>query len=68
MFEYNVKYVDEDDNFSVLEEKGLVAGSSYGDAASRVAKYYGENNICDLKLCILEDILTIDDIKEDLNI
>jgi hypothetical protein len=68
MFEYDIKYVDEENNFSVLEEKGFVAASSYGDAASRVAEYYGEKNICDLKLCAYDNILTLDEIKESLNI
>ena len=68
MFEYDIKYVDEENNFSVLEDKGFVAASSYGDAATRIAEYYGENNICDLKLCAYNNILTLDEIKESLNI
>jgi len=61
MYRYEVNFWDEDNREPVLE-KGLVAGSDYGEATNRLAGYYGKDNIIDIKIYELEDIIIDEDI------
>ena len=60
---YKVVYQDETLG-NTLTDQGLLFADSYGDAANKIGKYYGENNILTLEIIQVEDspILPISDI------
>ena len=62
MYRYEVTYWNSEISDPEFE-KGIVAATDYGDAANKVVDYYGQENIIDIKLYILEYLLTDEDIK-----
>lgn len=68
MFEYTVKYWPEEENEAAscpkpIIERGLVTGESYGAAATRIAEYYGVNNLIEITICETYDILNEEEIR-----
>lgn len=66
MFRYEINFWDEFIQKSSFE-KGFVCANSYGDAANKIIEFYGKDNVEDIKLCELENILTDDEIFEEMN-
>ncbi len=59
MFEYQVRYYDELDErgISIVDSHGICAAATYGEAAERVLKYFGKDNVIYMALCQMEDVL-----------
>jgi len=68
MFRYKTTWLDDIEE-KVTTESGIVIGKDYGEAANRVAAFYGREHVITIALTELEDILTedsiIDEFKED---
>ena len=66
MFNYKVKYFDDDYRDSV--EYGIVCAEDYGEAVNRIVDYYGKSNVISVSVAELLDghIITKDEIGEDL--
>ena len=61
MFRFNVSWWDETEK---CEEKGIVHGTDYGDAANRLVNYFGRANIISLELYELNDILIDEEVAD----
>ena len=61
MFRFNISWWDEREK---LEEKGIVHGTDYGDAANRLVDYYGREHIISIELYELDDIVTDEDVTD----
>lgn len=56
MFQYKVKYWDEDEKCT-LTEVGLVGATKWGKAARKLEEYYGRGNIYSIELTPLDDVM-----------
>ena len=64
LYTYKIRYYDDDKN-ELISNSGLVSANSYGEAADKVVKFYGENSfICFDDLTDHGSILTTEDIDE----
>ena len=63
MFYYKAEHWDEIDH-EVRQESGILAAKDYGDAAKKVADYYGKDNLISVYLEEWEDVLTEDEVLE----
>lgn len=64
MFSYIVTYFDSYEGKTVTE-KGLLVAETYGGAADKLVNYYGKDYLITLVLTEINDILTVDQIKEE---
>lgn len=73
LFHYTVKFYIEDGvadlypNASpagVVEENGIIAGATWGDAANHLAEYYGEDNLMEISFYELDNPLCDEEIKD----
>lgn len=62
MYKYKVYYWDKINDESNTEE-GLVGESSYSTAVREIAEYYGEENILNLEIEVVENPLVEEDIR-----
>lgn len=58
---YEVDYWDEILN-DQSTDYGLASGKTIGDAVNKVSDYYGEENVCALRVYQCEDVLCDDEI------
>lgn len=63
MFYYVVEYWDNEER-RVVRESGLVGATSYGEAAERLAKYYGDIRLTSMELAEWENILSEEEILD----
>ena len=63
MYRYTVNFWDELRN-ETATDSGLVAGSTYGEAANRVVDYYGQKNVVDIALYETEFVLCNDELAD----
>lgn len=66
MFEYKVKFWDEDNGKNVIDS-GIVAGESYGKAIERVIDYYGRDYVIYVKMLELDSIIPKDEFEDYFN-
>lgn len=66
MFRYKVTYFDEIDKI-VTTESGILAAESYGYAANKLVDTYGKENISVIGLYELDDWITDEQLREELN-
>lgn len=66
MFEYKVRYWDELDErgTSIIDTHGICAANTYGEAAERVLKYFGKDNVIYMALCQMEDVLDEEELSD----
>lgn len=63
MFYYTIEYYDDEDH-ELKTESGLTCAKNYGDATEKVARYYGQDHVCQITISKTDDILTMEDIGE----
>lgn len=63
MFQYKVKYWDEDVKRHVTEI-GLVGVEKWGKAARELEEYYGESNICSIELTPMSSVMYGEEVIE----
>lgn len=67
MFEYRITWYN-DVTTEETRISGLVSGKTYGEAAEKILRTYGESSVIDLYLRMLTDtsIIELDTLKEQL--
>ena len=63
MYYYIINYWDEID-CELYTDSGIVAATSYGEAAQRATEYYGTQNTVDIQLSELEQVLSEEELLE----
>ena len=63
MYYYVINYWDEIDN-EPRTDSGIVAATSYGEAAQRATEYYGTKNVVDIQLSELEQVLSEEELLD----
>ena len=63
MYYYVINYWDEID-CAPRTDPGVVAATSYGEAAQRATEYYGTQNVVDIQLSELEQVLSEEELLE----
>lgn len=73
LFRYTVEFYVEDGTADLypnasptglVKENGIIAGTTWGEAANRLAEYYGEGNLLEVSFYELENPLCDDEIKD----
>jgi len=63
MFKYKIEFWDEIDN-KVIFENGITCGTDYGEAANKVAEFYGYENVISITLTELEKIMCEEEVAD----
>lgn len=63
IYRFQMNYYDEI-NDDMSSDTGLIAAADWGDAANRVVKYYGNDNVSSFRLEELDDVLLDEDLLD----
>lgn len=65
MFHYTVDFWDDEIKES-QQETGIVGATTYSEAAQRISDYYGADNIVTISMTQWEDLITTDDLIQEI--
>lgn len=65
MFHYTVDFWDDKIKES-QQETGLVGAATYSEAAQQISDYYGADNIVTMSMTQWEDLVTTDDLMQEI--
>ena len=60
LFQFYIVSYDDDKEY---KEDGIVAAAGYADAMKKVVDWYGENCICTVEFCELEELTLLNDLR-----
>lgn len=65
LISFEIEFFDEIDQM-VMTNKGITYGESLSDAVEKICDYYGADNVSFIKVEGLDEIITIDELKENI--
>ena len=67
MFRYKVRYYDEIEKTNATES-GIIAAATYGEAADKIVRIYGKEDVVTIGLYELENWLSEESLREEFEV